>query len=186
MKLIWSNFTQKKKPRASLNAPSTKKDALQISSSPFQRLAIARPKSPHRPPGARDAGRRRRRRGRGRVGRRAAPLPPPRLPPGGGRRGGAGAAAAGEGLGGRGALAGQSARDVLRGGLRGRAHGAPHLGAHRRAVGPARHRLRDHAPHEASGKGGRPSVSACSPGPLCPRARAPRAAAARVLFSLLY
>jgi hypothetical protein len=48
-------------------------------------------------------------------------------------------------------VAAQGARDLLRGGRGGRAHGAARVGAHRRAVGTARPRLRDQAPHEASG-----------------------------------
>jgi hypothetical protein len=169
------------------NRPLYKTHALQISSL-FLAISTPRPRPAQIPaptPGARDAGRRRG--GGGRVGRRAAPLPPPHLPPGGGGRrgGGAGPAAAGAGRGRR-PLAGQGARDVLRGGRRGREHGAAHLGAHRRAVGPARHRLRDHAPHEASGKRGRPSVSTWPSLSACACSPTPRAASARVLFSRLY
>lgn len=99
------------------------------------------------------------------VGRRAPALPAPQLlhaagvGRGEGEGGGRGVAAAvgvGSGTGerpqGGEAVAVQGARDLLRGDRGGGAHGAAHVGAHRREVGPPRTRLRDQAPHEASGE----------------------------------
>jgi hypothetical protein len=82
---------------------------------------------------------------------------------------------------GRRSLARQGACDVLRGDRGGRARGAAHVGAHRRALGPARHRRWDQAPHEASGTGGPPF---CFPvaHSVCVRV----VPVLRVLFSLLY
>lgn len=149
------NFTNRPlyKAKLPLVATSTPRDRPNPTSIP--------PSFPPRAPANPDARRLGGGGGGGRLGRRSPRLPSHHLPPaaaagrgwgGGGVAAVAGGGGAREECGGRrGGVAEQAAGHVLRGGDGGRAYGAPRVGVHRRAVGPARHRLRDQGPHEAPG-----------------------------------